>query len=453
VIRLHDTARNEVHPLELRTEGAVTMYVCGPTVYGPPHLGHGRFSLVFDVLRRYLAWSGLNVTYVSNITDIDDKIINRANAESRPWQDVTAECEDLWWDAMAGIGVLRPDQVPHATEFVDRMVEMVGELVAREHAYVTSDGVYLSVDAVEGYGLLAHQSLDDLVAGAGDRAVVGEEKRHPGDFALWKFSKPGEPSWPSPWGEGRPGWHTECVVMSLDLLGDGFDLHGGGLDLAFPHHENERAQAVALGRDFAHHWMHNGFVEVSGEKMAKSVGNFTTLTQLLETHDGRAYRVLVLQAHYRSPVEVTPATIGRAEATLQTVDALARRTEALADMAPDESVLDAFRDVMDDDLNTPRAMALVFETGTRINTLLDAGDTDGAGPLLASWRSMLSAVGLDPRDSSAEVVPDDVEALVRARDAAKVAKDYGLADQMREQLVALGWVVEDTPDGTRVRRG
>ena len=241
--------------------------------------------------------------------------------------------------------------------------------------------------------------------------------------------------------------------MSLDLLGDGFDLHGGGLDLAFPHHENERAQAVALGRDFAHHWMHNGFVEVSGEKMAKSVGNFTTLTQLLETHDGRAYRVLVLQAHYRSPVEVTPATIGRAEATLQTVDALARRTEALADMAPDESVLDAFRDVMDDDLNTPRAMALVFETGTRINTLLDAGDTDGAGPLLASWRSMLSAVGLDPRDSSAEVVPDDVEALVRARDAAKAAKDYGLADQMRDQLVALGWVVEDTPDGTRVRRG
>ncbi|MFM7063002.1 MAG: cysteine--tRNA ligase, partial [Actinomycetes bacterium] len=313
MICLHDTARNEVRPLELRTEGAVTMYVCGPTVYGPPHLGHGRFSLVFDVLRRYLAWSGLDVTYVSNITDIDDKIINRADAESRPWQDVTAECEDLWWDAMAGIGVLRPDQVPHATEFVDRMVEMVGELVDRGHAYTTSDGVYLSVEAVEGYGLLAHQSLDDLVAGAGDRAVVGEEKRHPGDFALWKLSKPGEPSWPSPWGDGRPGWHTECVVMSLDLLCDGFDLHGGGLDLAFPHHENERAQAVALGRDFAHHWMHNGFVEVAGEKMAKSVGNFTTLTQLLESHDGRAYRVLVLQAHYRSPVEVTPATIGRAE--------------------------------------------------------------------------------------------------------------------------------------------
>ena len=452
MIRLHDTARNEVRPLELRTDGAVTMYVCGPTVYGPPHLGHGRFSLVFDVLRRYLAWSGLDVTYVSNITDIDDKIINRANDEGRPWQDITAECEQVWWDAMAGIGVLRPDQVPHATEFVDRMVEMVGELVDRDHAYVTGDGVYLSVDAVEGYGLLAHQSLDDLVAGAGDRAVVGTEKRHPGDFALWKFSKPGEPSWPSPWGDGRPGWHTECVVMSLDLLGDGFDLHGGGLDLAFPHHENERAQAVALGRDFAHHWMHNGFVEVAGEKMAKSVGNFTTLTELLETHDGRAYRVLVLQAHYRSPVEVTPATIGRAESTLQTIDALARRTEALPDVAPDESVLDAFREVMDDDLNTPRAMALVFETATRINTLLDAGDADGAGPLLASWRSMLSAVGLDPKDASAEVVPDDVQALVRARDGAKADKDYGLADQLRDELVALGWVVEDTPDGTRVRR-
>ena len=203
---------------------------------------------------------------------------------------------------------------------------MVGELIERGSAYVIADGVYLSVDSVEGYGLLAHQSLDEMVAGGGDRAIVGgDDKRHPADFVLWKLAKPGEPAWPSPWGDGRPGWHTECVVMSLDLLGDRFDLHGGGMDLAFPHHENERAQAVALGRDFAGHWVHNGFVEVGGEKMSKSLGNFTTLTDLVAEHDPRAYRLLVLQSHYRSPLEVTPPTIAAAEASLDRLDALARR--------------------------------------------------------------------------------------------------------------------------------
>jgi len=428
------------------------MYVCGPTVYGPPHLGHGRFSLVFDVLRRYLIWSGLEVNYVSNITDIDDKIINRATAENRPWQEITAECEQVWWEAMDAMGVMRPNHVPHATEFVDRMVEMVGELVAAGTAYVTSDGVYLSVGDVPGYGLLAHQSLDDLVAGAGDRVVVGGEKRSPGDFALWKLAKPGEPSWPSPWGEGRPGWHTECVVMSLDLLGDGFDLHGGGLDLAFPHHENERAQSVALGRDFAHHWMHNGFVEVSGEKMSKSLGNFTTLVELLEQHDARAYRLLVLQAHYRAPVEVTPGTIGQAEAALDRLDALARRTEAFADAEPSNDALDSFRDAMDSDLDTPGALAQVFGLVTRINSLLDAGDVDSAGPLLSAWRSMLSAMGLDLRDASADEVPDEVLALAKARDNARSAKEWGLADELRNELQLLGWIVDDTSEGTRVRR-
>ncbi len=219
---------------------------------------------------------------------------------------------------MDAIGVMRPDHDPHATAYVDQMVEMIVDLIGRGSAYVTDDGVYLSVDAVEGYGLLAHQSLDEMLAGGGDRAIVGgEQKRHPADFALWKLAKPGEPAWPSPWGDGRPGWHTECVVMSLDLLGDDFDLHGGGMDLAFPHHENERAQAVALGRPFARRWAHNGFVEVSGEKMSKSLGNFTTLTDLVAEHDPRAYRLLVLQSHYRSPLEVTSATISAAEASLR----------------------------------------------------------------------------------------------------------------------------------------
>lgn len=452
-MRLYDTARQEVVPLETREPGMVSMYVCGPTVYGPPHLGHGRFSLVFDVLRRYLEWSGKRVEYVSNITDIDDKIIDRAAREGRPWQEVTAEFEQVWWDAMAAIGVRRPDQVPHATEYVDRMVELIGELVDRGSAYVTDDGVYLSVESVDGYGLLAHQSLADMVAGGGDRTVVGgEAKRHPADFALWKVAKPGEPSWPSPWGAGRPGWHTECVVMSLDLLGEGFDLHGGGLDLAFPHHENERAQAVAVGRDFAHHWVHNGFVEVGGEKMSKSLGNFTTLPELVEAHDPRCYRLAVLQAHYRSPIEVTEQVMREAESALGRLDALARRTAELPDAEPDAAALDRFSAAMDDDLGTPTAMAGVFELVSEVNRLLDAGDAAAAAPLAAAWRSMLGAVGLELRDSGADEVPEDVVALCAARDRARADRDWGVADQLRDELVSLGWVVEDTKAGTTVRR-
>ena len=325
MLRLHDTATGTVRPLELREPGHVSMYVCGPTVYDLPHLGHGRYSLVFDILRRYLVFSGLDVHYVSNVTDIDDNIINRAARDGRTEQDVTAEYEGEWWKAMDGLGVLRPGDTPHATAYVAAMVGLIGELVERGVAYAVSDGVYLNVEQVPGYGLLAQQPLDSLRAGA--RVEGSEEKRSPLDFALWKAAKPGEPAWPSPWGPGRPGWHTECVAMSLDLLGDGFDLHGGGRDLAFPHHENERAQAVALGRPFARHWVHNGWVEVAGEKMSKSLGNFTSLTDLLERSDPRGYRLLVLRAHYRSPIEVTGATVADAEQALARLDGLARRFE------------------------------------------------------------------------------------------------------------------------------
>src|SRR4051812_6880116 len=292
MLRLFDTAAGEVRPVELRQPGSVSMYVCGPTVYGPPHLGHGRFSLVFDVLRRYLQWSGLEVTYVSNITDIDDKIIEQAAREDRPWQEITGHYERVWFEAMDAIGVQRPTVAPHATEYVEQMVNLIAGLMKRDRAYATDDGVYLAVSSVADYGLLIHQSVDDLLAGGGDREVLGAaQKRHPADFALWKFTKPDEPAWPAPFGPGRPGWHTECVVMSLDLLGEGFDLHGGGQDLAFPHHENERAQAVAMDWDFAHHWVHNGFVvDTSGEKMSKSLGNFTNLVDLIASEDPRAYR-------------------------------------------------------------------------------------------------------------------------------------------------------------------
>jgi cysteinyl-tRNA synthetase len=450
MIHLYDTAAGAVLPLEPRRAGEVSMYVCGPTVYGPPHLGHGRFSLVFDVLRRYLIWSGLDVTYVSNITDIEDKILQRAADEGVPWQEITEQYEKVWFDAMDAIGVLRPDHVPHATEYVEQMVEMIGELLERSAAYTTDDGVYLSVEQVEGYGLLAHQSLEDMRAGGGERELVGTQKRHPADFVLWKFAKPGEPSWPSPWGEGRPGWHTECVVMSLDLLGEDFDLHGGGMDLAFPHHENERAQAVALGKEFSRRWAHNGFVEVAGEKMSKSLGNFTTLTDLIEQHDPRAYRLLVLQSHYRSPLEVTAATIDAAETTLARLDALARRGASLPAVDADADELRAFAERMDDNLDTPAVCAQLFGLLTRINSSLDQGDEAGAAPLMAAWRTILSALGLEVRAEAGEV-PDEIADLARQRDEARAAKDWAAADALRDRIVAAGFVAEDGPDGTVVR--
>ncbi|MDP9005938.1 MAG: cysteine--tRNA ligase [Actinomycetota bacterium] len=450
MLRLHDTATGTVRPLELREPGAVSMYVCGPTVYDVPHLGHGRFVLVFDVLRRYLTWSGYRVRYVSNITDVDDNIINRANREGRTEAEVALEYEAVWYEAVDALGVGRPDADPHATAYVERMVELIGELVDAGVAYRTDDGVYLDVGQVEGYGLLARQSLESLQAGA--RVEVDDQKRSGHDFALWKAAKPGEPSWASPWGDGRPGWHTECVVMSLDLLGEGFDLHGGGQDLAFPHHENERAQAVALGRQFARHWVHNGWVVVGGEKMSKSLGNFTSLTDLLERVDGRAYRLLVLRSHYRSPLEVTPATTADATAALERLDNLARRAVEgrLDDTEPDSEALARFRAAMDDDLDTPAAMALVFDLVRRANAALDAGDPRAAAPLVSAVREVTTAVGLEVR--GAEVaVDDDTSALVAARDQARARKDWAAADAAREALVARGWVVEDTSAGTRVR--
>jgi cysteinyl-tRNA synthetase len=451
VLRLFDTARGAVEPLQLREPGKVSMYVCGPTVYGPPHLGHGRFSLVFDVLRRYLIWSGLEVTYVSNITDIDDKIINRANDEDRDWTDIATRCESVWWSAMEAIGVMRPDHDPHATAYVEEMVALVGDLVERGDAYVSDDGVYFAPAVVEDYGLLARQTLESLQAGA--RVEVAEHKRSPIDFALWKFAKPGEPAWPSPWGEGRPGWHTECVVMSLDLLGDGFDIHGGGLDLAFPHHENERAQAVAAGRDFARHWVHNGFVEVGGEKMSKSLGNFTNLLDLVESTDPRAYRLLVLRAHYRTPLEISKTTTDDASAALKKFDTLAR-TLAEADLptAPaDPEALDRFRAAMDDDLDTPRVIALLSDLRRRTNTAVTTEDLDEAAALGAAFLEICGALGLVLDAGGGEVSADALE-LARRRDAARAAKDWAAADALRDELVAAGWVVEDTPQGTQIRR-
>ena len=453
MLNLYDTATQSVKPLALRQPGSVSIYLCGPTVYGPPHLGHGRATLVYDILRRYLTWTGLSVRLVSNITDIDDKIIERANTEGRPWADITQKCESVWFEAMGKLGVIRPTDVPHATEYVQSMVDMINTLVSDDKAYTTDDGVYLSIASVPDYGLLAHQSLDDMLSGGGDREVFGaSNKRHPSDFALWKFSKPGEPSWSSPWGEGRPGWHSECVVMSLDLLGEGFDLHCGGADLRFPHHENERAQAVALGKTFANHWMHNGFVvDIEGEKMSKSLGNVLNLIDLLEKYDPRAYRMLLLQTHYRSPTRVGQENIDACVSALAGLDSFAARTAEHSNGAPDPTVMNQFTTAMNNDLDTTTVMALVFDSVRRANTAMDAGDTATVASVRAAVIEILGALGLELSlgdDIDAEIVAKGV-----ALDAARKAKDFATADTLRDELQSLGYVVETSKDGTRIRRG
>jgi cysteinyl-tRNA synthetase len=452
VLRVHDTALGRLVDLETREPGKVSMYVCGPTVHDAAHLGHGRHLIVFDVMRRYLAWRGLEVRYVSNVTDIEDKIINKAIARGVPAEQVVAENEAAWWDLVERLGCRRPDEAPHATAYVEQMVAYIAELIDRGRAYVTDDGVYFSVEALEDYGLLARQSLDSMRAGGGDREIVGEEgKRHPFDFALWKKAKPGEPAWDSPWEAGRPGWHIECTVMSLDLLGEGFDLHGGGLDLAFPHHENERAQAVGAGRRFATHWVHHGMVlAAGGEEMHRSAGNFVTLADLLDDHDPRAFRLLVLQSHYRGPMEVNESNLGASEQALKKFDNFARRVADLPPAPADESVLDAFRGSMDEDFNSPPAVATVFDALRRANTAMQDGDPGRAAPLAAAVLELMGMLGIEPR--AGDDVDEDSAALATERDEARAAKDWARADALRAKLEGRGWTVQDSASGTRLAR-
>jgi cysteinyl-tRNA synthetase len=454
VLRLYDTAKRSLVELDTREPGKVSMYVCGPTVYDVPHLGHGRFAVVFDVIRRYLTWRGFEVRFVSNITDIEDKIIDRAREQGRSTEELVAEYTQSWYDAMDRLGILPPDDAPTATQYVDRMVAYIAELIERGRAYETPEGVYLSVETVEDYGLLAQQDLAQMQVGGGERDIVGQEHKHnPLDFALWKNAKPGEPAWPSPWEPGRPGWHIECTVMSLDLLGEGFDIHGGGDDLRFPHHENERAQAVAGGRTFARYWIHNGMVNgKGGQKMSKSLGNYVSLPDLLERIDPRALRMLTLRAKYRSPIEVADEHLADATRQVQRLDDLARRVGRLDGVEPEAVVIDRFRTAMDDDFNTPAAVAALMEAVRDANGALDAGGQEVAwgNAYAASVFRIAEAVGLDLRFDDDDI-DAEVKAVVDEYIAARAAKDYARSDAIRDDLQARGFVVEDTSDGTRIR--
>jgi cysteinyl-tRNA synthetase len=450
VLRLYDTAIGSVEPLSLRRPGELSMYICGPTVYGETHAGHGRAGLVWDLLRRYAEWSGLAVRHVSNVTDIDDKIINRAREEGTTAEAVAETWEAAWWAAMARLGVAQPHDTPHATRFVDRMIELIGELVEGGRAYVGGDGVYFSSATVEDYGLLVHRSIDVLSAGE-SRLEAGEEtgKRAPIDFVLWKFARPGEPTWESPWGPGRPGWHTECVVMSLDLLGDGFDLHGGGVDLLFPHHEDERAQAVAAGNVFSRRWMHHEMVLAEGGvKMSKSLGNYLSLPELLDTYDPRAYRLLTLQSHYRSTMTVNATTMAAAQRTVEGLDAFAREWVSARGPQPDPRLIESFRARMDDDLDAPGAVADLFVAGREARAAEGEAATALAAAVLLLWEGPLGLL----LDQGSGELPPDALAQAAERDEARARRDWRRADELRNELVAAGYVVEDTPTGTRLRR-
>jgi len=459
-MRLHDTVRGEVVPFEPGPE--VSMYVCGITPYTPSHLGHARCYLAFDVVHRWLEASGYDVDYVQNFTDIDDKIINRAAAEGSSEPEVAGRYEASFIGQMDRLNVAHPDLRPRATEYVDRMVEVISDLVDRGMAYTTASGVYFDVDGLDDYGALVGRSVEDLREGAGARVEVDDDKGDPLDFALWKAAKPGEPTWDSPWGPGRPGWHIECVAMSLHLLGDGFDIHGGGDDLVFPHHENERAEALGCDRAFARHWIHNGMVQVDGEKMSKSLGNFTTLNDLLDTWDPRALRLLVLQTHYRRTMEVGSTTLDQSAAALARLDKFADRMAAadLPETGSDADVVDRFRSAMDEDLGSPQALAVIFDAVRDANRALDAEDDDTAAGLHAAAIELAGVLGLElgaaaapARDVEDDAAAAEIDDLVDQRLTAKAAKDYGRADRIRDQLTARGIVLEDSARGTSWHRG
>ena len=459
-LHLYDSAtraKTEFRPLH---EGRVSIYACGPTVQSSPHLGHIRKEVNFDVLRRWLEASGYEVTFVANITDIDDKILAKAAEAGRPWWAHAALYEGEFHEAYRALGIRPPTYEPRATGHIPEMVELIATLIERGHAYVAGPGdVYFDVASWPAYGELSGMKVDEL--DAGEEQPAG--KRDPRDFALWKANKPGEPttaSWPTPWGRGRPGWHLECSAMAGKYLGDAFDIHGGGLDLRFPHHENELAQSRAAGRPFASIWLHNAWVTLAGEKMSKSLGNTADVQAAVAQYGGRAVRLFLAGPHYRSAIELSDASLAEAAAQLGRIDSFLARAGEAVGHRPDADLPQAFAAAMDDDLGTPGALAVLFTTVKEGNTALGAGDTEGVRAAYGSVLAMLDILGLDPAapqwadgaSASGDLTPV-VDALVTTlldqRAEARAAKDWATADAIRDSLAASGLTITDTKDGAR----
>jgi cysteinyl-tRNA synthetase len=460
-LRLHDTAARAVRAFEPLRAGEVSMYVCGLTVQGPPHIGHVRAALNFDVLRRWLTATGHRVTLVRNVTDIDDKILAKAAANGVPWWAWAYQNELACTRAYDVLGVLPPTYEPRATGHVPEMVELMQRLIDRGHAYAVDGDVYFDVRSFPDYGALTGQRLDDLQPAAD--TDTDDRKRDPRDFALWKAEKPGEPataSWPTPWGRGRPGWHLECSAMAGRYLGAAFDIHGGGLDLRFPHHENEQAQSRAAGDDFARYWVHNGWVTLGGEKMSKSMGNTALVDEVVTRVRPVELRYYLVTPHYRSTIEFTDAALQEAGVAYRRIESFVRRAvERVGVIAPGERPR-AFDVAMDDDLRTSAAVGVVHDTVHDGNSALDRADDAATTVTLGAVRAMLDVLGLDPLDPQwaaggtsddqlAEVTDGLVRLALEQRQAARARKDFTTADAVRDQLTALGVQVEDTPAGPR----
>lgn len=497
MIKIYDTMAREKREFKPAHEGKVGMYVCGPTVYNYIHIGNARTFISFDTIRRYLMWRGFDVTFVQNVTDVDDKIIAKSIEEGRNAAEVAAEYTNAFIEDMRAAGVLDPDIRPKATNEIDTMIALVEKLIEKGHAYAVEGDVYFAVRSYEKYGQLSNRNVDDMETGhrelRSDGQGLEDRKRDPLDFALWKAAKPGEPSWESPWGQGRPGWHIECSAMSEKYLGLPFDIHGGGADLAFPHHENERAQSeAACGCTFANYWMHGGMLQINSEKMSKSLGNFLLLRDILKTTDPAVLRMLMLQTHYRSPLDFSDERLGEAEAALGRLANFVKNTEWMCENAEQkptsfsmteyeaaiEAMRAAFIEAMDDDFNTAGALGAVFAFVGEANTLLANAcvccqDSSAVAAGAASVAELLGVLGInlgacaDGEGECPEEVfalakdvagyvgsngEEAIQALLDARAAARKEKNFALADQVRDGLGDAGFVIEDTPQGARVTR-
>jgi len=454
-------AKEEFVPL---TPGEVRMYVCGVTVYDLCHIGHARSAVVFDVIRRYLAFKGYRVTFIKNFTDVDDKIIKRAIEEGVPALELSERYIEEFYKDMDAIGVLRADVEPKATEHIPEMITLIDRLVASGFAYVVDGDVYFEIRRFPPYGRLSRKNLDELLAGA--RVEVDERKRDPRDFALWKAAKPGEPSWPSPWGPGRPGWHIECSAMSMRYLGESFDVHGGGEDLVFPHHECEIAQAEASTRKpFARYWIHNGFVNLGAEKMSKSLGNTLTIREIVKWHRPDALRLWMLGTHYRHPIEWSEERVREAARALERFTRLIHDVQAFwagpAMVAGAPDAVGAFRArfkaAMDDDFNTPQALGVLFDLSRALYEYREraSADPDARAALVSGVEELgrlTRTLGLLEHGYEVAGPPPEVARLVVERGKARARRDWKRADQLRDEIQRLGWLVEDTPSGPRVTR-
>ncbi len=455
-LKLYDTATRAVRDFTPIKKGEVSIYLCGATVQAAPHIGHIRSGVNFDILRRWLIASGNSVTFVRNVTDIDDKILQKAIVEKTPWWAVAMKYERAFSDAYVALNVLPPTYEPRATGHITQMIELMEILISNGSAYAPGNGdVYLEVRKLKRYLTLSNQKLDDLLP-ADDAAET--YKRDPRDFALWKAAKPGEPSWPTPWGAGRPGWHLECSAMAQAYLGESFDIHGGGLDLIFPHHENEIAQSQAAGYSFANTWMHNAWVTTAGEKMSKSLGNSLLVTEILKRVRGVELRWYLGSAHYRSMLEFSFEALEESAVAFSRIENFLNRAIETLGKNPEPVISKNFAKLMDDDLAVPQALALVSEWLKSGNSALTSGDSKSVSESAANIRGVLSILGCDPFEAAFaqsgsgnlnEAMDGLIALLLEQREAARLRKDFSAADSIRDRITSLGITIEDTAQGPR----